>query len=802
MPLIRLSRSASLTTTDTGVLLRSDLGTFQLEGRDVQRFLAALAPHLADWQQQETLVAALADYSPTSVLNLLAMLQQKGLLETREKSQDAAPEADRWRGQEEFFRKWTEDPAGAMQRLRQARVLVVGLEPWGAVAAAEMAACGLGALHLLDSGEVQPADLLSVRAWDRHHLGLPRADALRKVLAEQAPWCSVTSGPLEIGLEGNLQTSEGDWDLILVTLPGDNLRSLRAAARYGHASGRTSLYGHIEGLDAVLGPGVVPGQTACWDCCRLRLLANAGQPETAHDLQAALLAAAPPPREHTYLAPMAAMLGHLMALEAVKIVADYTQSALIGRLRVQNLVSLESEQHKVIRMPWCETCGGAAGGHPAAPGGPSPPESLGEARSAEELRQKLAGWVDARTGIVRALHMDTPQARDPDLPLAATAVLGRYTEGRCDPHEPPVGSGKGLSAVDALLGAVGEAVERYSAARFRVQDTCRSRLADLDGPALDPRSLCLYQEAQYDEPGFPFARFCPDQPHHWTKAHWLDSGEPVWVPALPTFFNFPAAPEEYFCQVSSNGLAAGGSSEDAALRAVFELVERDAFLLSWMARRPGRRLMPDDTLEPGVGEVIRQLAQRGAQTELYLLDVGLGLPTVVAIAFGDGQEWPGATVALAAHAVPGIALRKAILELGHVGPYIRRLMVGGERPIPANPEEVRTLEDHALYYVPPERARAFDFLRFGSTAISLADLAGPAAISREDCAAKLAAGGVRVAIADVTSPDVATGPFRVARALGTDMQPIDFGHHLRRLNNPRLKAMLTGPPNPDPHPLA
>lgn len=809
MPLIRLSRSAGLTTTETGVLLRSDLGTFQLEGRDVQRFLAALTPHLADWQEQDALVAALGDYSPASVLSLLLLLQENGLLESRQTLDDSAPEAERWRGQEGFFRKWTEDPAGAMRRLRQARVLMVGLEPWGIVAAAEMAASGLGALHLLDAGEVRPADLLSVRAWDRHHLGLPRADALRGVLAEQAPWCSVTSAPLLVDGASALQAPDADWDLILVALPGDDLRSLRAAARYAHASGRTSLYGHIEGLDAVLGPGVVPGQTACWDCCRLRLLANADQPETAHDLQAALLADSPAARERTYLAPMAATLGHLMALEAVKIVADYTPSGLIGRLSTLSLVTLKTEQHKVIRMPWCETCGGAAGGRPAggpvlapAPSGPSPPESLGDARSAEELRQKLAGWVDARTGIVRALRMDPPQTGDPDLPLAATAVLGSYTEGRRDLHEPLVGSGKGLSAVDALLGAVGEAVERYSASRFRVAETCRSRLADLDGPALDPRALCLYDDWQYEQPGFPFARFSADRPLPWTEAHWLDGGGPVWVPALPTFFNFPAPPEEYFCQVSSNGLAAGGSLDDAALRAVFELVERDAFMLSWMARRPGRRLMPDDTLDPGVGEVIRQLARRGARTELYLLDVGLGLPTVVAIAFGDGREWPGATVALATHASPGVALRKAVLELGHVSPYIRRLMVGGERPVPACPEEVRTLEDHALYYVPPERARAFDFLRDGSALLPLAELAGPATVSREECAARLAAGGVRVAIADVTSPDVATGPFRVARALGTDMQPIDFGHHLRRLNNPRLKAMLTGPVNPDPHPLA
>ena len=48
------------------------------------------------------------------------------------------------------------------------------------------------------------------------------------------------------------------------------------------------------------------------------------------------------------------------------------------------------------------------------------------------------------------------------------------------------------------------------------------------------------------------------------------------------------------------------------------------------------------------------------------------------------------------------------------------------------------------------------------------------------CRERLDRAGVRVAIADVTAPDVAESPFRVARAIGTDMQPIHFGFALRR----------------------
>lgn len=496
---------------------------------------------------------------------------------------------------------------------------------------------------------------------------------------------------------------------------------------------------------------------------------------------------------------MAALLGQGLALEALTLLTGYTPSTLTGRLRTQSLVTLETGLHQVTRMPWCDVCGGAVSGGPSE----RPADGLGDARTPEELRGRLAGWVDARTGIIRSLVLETPQAGDPELPLVAAAVPAHYTGGRHDPDPPQASSGHGLSAVRALLGAVGEAVERYSAARFRPGDLRRARMADLPGSVLDPRLLCFYDEAQYDTPGFPFARFLPARPIPWTQARWLDGGEPVWVPALPTYLSFPAPPEEFFCQVSSNGLAAGSDLEDAALRAVFELIERDAFLLTWLARRPGRRLMLDGTVEPGLGEAIRQLeARRPAQVELYLLDVGLGIPTVACLAFGDGVGWPGATVALAAHANPRVALRRAVLEHSSVGVSLRRLMRAGKHPIPACPEDVHTLEDHALYYAPPDRARAFDFLRAGSAPVPLAALPEPEAIGLEDCARKLAQAGVRVAIADVTSSDVATGPFRVARALGTHMQPVDFGHRLRRLNNPRLRALLTQGVNPDPHPLA
>ncbi len=659
------------------------------------------------------------------------------------------------------------------------------------------------------------ADLLFVKDWGPGQVGLRRVDALQASLAKLSPQCQVSVGTLTVSEDRRLAQGDGPWDLAIGAVPGDDLLVLEALSRSAHAAQLVSLTGHLDGMDAIVGPAVIPGQTACWNCTRLRLLANSDHPSDAHALHQALLSARPAARARTYLAPMAGLLGNLLALEAVRIITRFTPSRLVGRLVVQNLDSLETTSHAVVRMPWCDVCGGAGG--PSSPGPvggvviasvesegeASPPQTLSELKTPEELRRRLAGWVDERTGVVRYLVLGDAHATDPDLPVTATAVLSSYTEGSFRQMEAELGSGKALTSIQAMVGAVGEAIERYSAARYRGQDLLRCAYADLPGEGLDPRMLCLYEDQQYLDASFPFDRFDPNQPIEWTRGHWLDNGEDVWLPALPTFYNYSALPGERFCQVTSNGLAAGTDLEDASRRALFELVERDAFMVTWLTKRPGQRLTLDDHFDIGIHEVVRQLQEHGAELELYRLDAVLVIPVIACLGLGDGSSWPAATVSLAADAVPRIAAQKAILEQGHVGPYIRRLMRDGKHAIPAQPQDVRSLLDHALFYTDPDRISILDTFRFGGEpARSLDDLPVPEDTSLAACSQQVTKGGVRIAIADVTSPDVATSPFRVARALGTFVQPIDFGQKLRRLANPRLQAQLTSGPNPYPHPIA
>ena len=319
------------------------------------------------------------------------------------------------------------------------------------------------------------------------------------------------------------------------------------------------------------------------------------------------------------------------------------------------------------------------------------------------------------------------------------------------------GYGKGRSQSEALISAVGEAVERWAAAqvdRHRLVYAPFSELRD----AFDPRWLCLYSAEQYALAGFPFHPFDENRPRHWVEGYWMDSAEPVYLPAFATYLTSEFAGEA-LCQMTSNGLAAGSSPSDAAERASWELYERDAFLTSWIALAGAERI------------------EASERREIYLIDTSGPLFAAACVGLGEGI-----TLGLGAGRICEDAIEKAILEHGQTAPYLIKRWK--EKPV----SQILTLEDCALYYCDPAHREEFDQWRLG---------AGRATPDVNPLCAK-----PRIAIADLTPPELQASPFRVVRALGQGLQPIEYGAAFQRLPTPRLSALLKDRrPNPAPAPM-
>jgi ribosomal protein S12 methylthiotransferase accessory factor len=531
----------------------------------------------------------------------------------------------------------------------------------------------------------------------------------------------------------------------------------------------------------------------------LTLAGRAGCGRCAFERRIAALATSALVAQDTLLPPSAELLKRIapVILREMRIVVEEgpEQSELLDHLLAVNIDMLDESLHKVIPLAECAVCSGAS----SLPSLNRESVNFSAEDSPESILEALAGWVDQRTGVISNLFIEPPD--DLQIPIIVTAAPPHLLQKDNSLRPLPLGWGKGLSVSGAILSAVGEAIERYSASLVDPARIVWKRPDELEGEFLDPRDCSLYSDAQYERSGFPYARFDNSIQHPWIRGSWADTQQPIWVPALFAVLSIELQQEQSICQGTSNGLAASTDKDDAALRAILELIERDAFMATWLTGRSADRIRLDDTFDPSLRAVLEGVESLGATVEVYSLPTSVMGTTVVCLAIGDGDRYPGITFGLGADLDPRSALRQAVLELGQTGPYLRRMMQSKTLTTPAAPAAVREMLDHAAYYFPPERARAFDRLRFGDTTISLRDLERPVNRSLHECVSALKQAGVRVVLIDVTAPDVATGPFHVMRAVSPDLQPIWYGYGLDRIPVGRIRDLGIAPDLPPINPI-
>lgn len=311
MKRLRLSPSASVTPAEDRVLLRSDLGTFAVSGKDVRTFLERIVPLLDGSRDGAEIAAALGTYTPRSVEALLGLLDERGLLErVEERDADSDPAL---RGQDAFLRRWGGPAGEPAARLARAHVAVVGLGPVAEVALRALARSGLARIDVVGP----PGDALS---------------ALGAEVAAQARRCRVEARP---------SPSEGATLWVVAVSLGD-AAEIERISRLAHHAAVPSLWGALSGGSAILGPLVKPGLTACRVCAAEGAL-NPLAPGVAGP-------AAHPQR-------MAGLLGSALALEAQKVLFGYAESTLAGQVSIRDLRTLEARRHMLVRLPWCRVCG-------------------------------------------------------------------------------------------------------------------------------------------------------------------------------------------------------------------------------------------------------------------------------------------------------------------------------------------------------------------------------------------------------------------------------------------------------------
>jgi ribosomal protein S12 methylthiotransferase accessory factor len=349
--------------------------------------------------------------------------------------------------------------------------------------------------------------------------------------------------------------------------------------------------------------------------------------------------------------------------------------------------------------------------------------------------------------------------------------------------------GKGMTEMQAKVGGMCEAIERYSGVYRGEEFEIRTTLAALGDDGINPMSCMLYSPQQYagrqawnaSQPHTKFhlvpEPFDPDREVSWTPAWSLTLNRFRYVPSAYCYYGHPDLKSSFNCIADANGCAAGNVLEEAILQGFLEMVERDAVALWWYnrLRRPGVDL--DSFDEP----YFRALANfyRGINREMWVLDItsDLGIPTFAGVSRRVDRPVEDIIIGFGAHLDPKLAILRALTEVNQFLPAVTRVNADGSTQYWFNDSDAinwwktATIVDKPFVTPDPAAPRhtASGYPRFGVRDIKE---------SVELCVQTVAARGLETIVVDHTRPDVG---FSVVKVIVPGLR-----HFWRRLAPGRL----------------
>ncbi|MFD9162093.1 TOMM precursor leader peptide-binding protein [Streptomyces sp. NPDC059558] len=545
-----------------------------------------------------------------------------------------------------------------------------------------------------------------------------------------------------------------------------------------------------DGALAVIGPVLRPGGAACLVCTEYQRLATAGG-RVPWQSPKLTLAGVPSPA----LTPAAlALVQELLEPPPPPPHPGEDDSAVV---HIVHQGRATWSTHRLRPVGGCAVC------HPLPPDTPallhplpSRPRPLPDPALLRAPNPRTTGAAlrealhDERFGPVRLLH------RFEDSAFSLTSAI--VTDGRSVDDG---GHGRARTYPDSERIALFEAVERHAGMRPAGRRTAlRASFAEL-GPerALDPERLGLPDPAHHGHPGSPTVPYTPDLPLHWVHGWSLTHRRPTAVPEHVAYWDVPGPDRPRVVYESSNGCGLGNSPEEAALYGLFEVAERDAFLMAWYAATPLRRIhLPADDTDTDTLLLADRAAAAGYR--LLLLDAtnDFAVPAVLAVCRYEGghRQAPRMFLAAGAHHDPRAAIRSAVAEVVTnvlEAPH-RSFAQGGPRdaerlrPMLEHPELVLTLDDHVGLGTLPEAAPRLEFLFADTPAVPVAEAWPGAPEPVPDLSdlltgtvERLARAGLEVITVDQSEPGLRDRfGLHCVKAVVPGALPMTFGHVNRR----------------------
>ncbi len=344
------------------MLVKGGTNTVILRGSSVEDVASVVLPSLDGSRTVEELVKAFDEIDRSVLIGALELFAAQGLLEDDASRSSGVLDGQtlRYRRQTTYWLSIAGERYAIQERLATARVALFGLGGVGAALATSLTTAGVGQLILVDSTPVVAEDELFGYAGE--DVGQPRSQQMGVRLRQEST--AVTVETPDIGTSPDaVAACLADSDLGVYCSDSSSTSamepgSLEICTALNTASldlGIPWTRAVVDHHRGVVGPSVLPKETACLTCLQLRLRSNLSYNQDA--LAYEEHRGEPGPADPAVLAPFVSLTANYATIEVLKLLTNFARPVTAGAFVALNSLTGETTRHEVLRLPRCPDCG-------------------------------------------------------------------------------------------------------------------------------------------------------------------------------------------------------------------------------------------------------------------------------------------------------------------------------------------------------------------------------------------------------------------------------------------------------------
>jgi len=316
-------------------------------GEDDRRLLDAL-------DGSRTLAELHAEFGAEAVDDAVAQLQELEVVEDAADDEKIDPaERERFESQLRYFSDvgGGPTPSECQQRLRDAKVAVLGVGGLGGWAAWGLACLGVGEMWLIDGDRVEPSNLNRQILYTESDFGLLKVEAAARRLRAFNSSIKITSTARRLESQVEIADFIAGADIVVdaADWPPHDVERWCNAACFEAGIPYITMSNVLP--FARVGPLYVPGETGCFACQE-----SAYRREyPAFDL--AVEAQRGKPMKVATLGPACGIIGGQVGMEVLHHLTGIATPSTLGVGHIYDLRTMEVERHQVVPEPDCPVCG-------------------------------------------------------------------------------------------------------------------------------------------------------------------------------------------------------------------------------------------------------------------------------------------------------------------------------------------------------------------------------------------------------------------------------------------------------------